>query len=148
MPRYALHNVSPALNLPAIRDSSTGKVVAYGARFYFEDFRGSHRAGYTDKDAAYVVQWLNERDPPDTKSLVVPVAVPERQWFYIIGGGPLDNSIMHQMHGGPEVIYEKTTYPSPLRHDGVVTFTRHRYKRLYRDGHAIFTYQYAGVLIP
>lgn len=63
MPRYTLYNVSPALNLPVIRDSSTGKVFAYGARFFFEGFRGSHRAIYTDNDAAYVVQWLNDSVP-------------------------------------------------------------------------------------
>lgn len=63
MPRYTLHNVSPALNLPAIRDGSTGKVTPYGNRFHFEDFRGSHRAYYTDADAAYVVQWLNDSMP-------------------------------------------------------------------------------------
>lgn len=63
MPRYLLTNVSPALNLPAIRDCSTGKVYVYGNRFDFQDFRGSHRAYYTDGDAAYVVQWLNQSMP-------------------------------------------------------------------------------------
>lgn len=71
MPRFSLHNASPALNLPAIRDAATGKVFAYGNRFHFEDFRGSHRGYYTDADAAYVVRWLNDSlpwPPPVTRA--------------------------------------------------------------------------------
>jgi hypothetical protein len=59
MPRYTLRKFA---GLPLIHDRVTDRVFAYGWSFDYEDEAQKHRTGYTDADAAHMVEWLNERE--------------------------------------------------------------------------------------
>lgn len=46
---------------PYIHSSKPSRAFAYGIKFEFAEFCGSHRYNYTEQDALHVAKWLNER---------------------------------------------------------------------------------------